>query len=165
MAPSSLKSNFTVQPQQSAARSGVRPARRIWASLLVIPLLVWLAGCSYTTAKRVDWQFVQAVGGMAIGTPEKRAEGGWLLPVRCDISGLQEITVKPTTINSALLVKGFKVWRIENRINLTLRTSPFGKTSQTTAAFLGELPPGDYSVSYADPQGATHPLGSFNIPK
>jgi predicted RNase H-like HicB family nuclease len=73
--------------------------------LVAVALLVAVAGCetiiSSAARSSRDWQFVQSVGGLALGTPQ-RDDRGHVLPIRCDVSGTRTITVHPTAINSAL---------------------------------------------------------------
>lgn len=95
------------------------------------------------------WSFVQTVGGVAIGIPVKN-ENGWLLPVRSDVSGLQTITVKPTTLNSGLACQRTEAIVEGKSIYLTIITgvASSGSSSLCPAASLGQLSAGKYSVLY-----------------
>lgn len=48
---------------------------------------------------------MQSVGGLRIDAPVVEADGSTYLPLLCDVSGLQTITVKPTAMNSSQVVR------------------------------------------------------------
>jgi hypothetical protein len=62
-------------------------------------------GMAVVTSEQRDWNFIQSVGGLAVGEPQKLADGNYRLPINCDVSGLKQVTIKPTLINSALAVR------------------------------------------------------------
>jgi len=111
-----------------------------------------------------SWEFMQSVGGIALGKLNHQGEA-WRLPLQCDVTGLQSFTVKPTMLNSAI------VWtdthtRIQNQdILITIETglTASGKSPICGAADLGEIKPGLYHVMYRDPDGKTHFVGDINI--
>lgn len=72
-----------------------------------------------------SWSFVQSVGGIAVETPTLLT-WGWVLPVRADVSGLQAVTTKPTTLNSALVCEETGV-QFEGRrgISITVFSTTF----------------------------------------
>lgn len=119
--------------------------------LLLISSLFGAAGCSFAGEPQ-GWGFVQSVGGIEVGTPTK-TDGFWVLPVRSDVSGLQAITVKPTTLNSGLACAGIKASIKSASIYLTVITSAASpsSSSQCPSAQLGALSPGNYSVFYLGP--------------
>src|SRR6266446_44725 len=139
--------------------------------LAAVALLVAGAGCesivSGTARSSRDWQFVQSVGGLALGTPQRDHHGHVLLPIRCDVSGTQTITVGPTGINSALVCEPPSVHVSSSTVFLTIRTtiaSSRNSDARCPAADLGALSAGLYSVIYRSPDGRQHPLGSIQIP-
>jgi len=136
---------------------------KILHSISFAALVVILSGCSGPFTEHRDWRFVQSVGGMAIGQPQRKSSSRYSLPVECNVSGLRAITVPPTTINSVLMCAGFDVRKDGSDVYLTLRTSLFGRSSQCKAISLGRLIPGTYSVYYRDPNGTSHSLGTFTI--
>jgi hypothetical protein len=111
-----------------------------------------------------DWPFVSSVGGMAIGEPTKSG-AGWELPINADVSGLRQVTDKPTLLNSAL-VCDIKATIAGDTITLVLQTGLVhkGKSSACPAAKLGSLSPGTYQVNYLSNAAPIH-LRDIRIPK
>jgi hypothetical protein len=134
--------------------------------LVAVILLIAVSGCNAVESR--DWKFVQSVGGLALGTPWRDNRGHVLLPVQCDVSGTQTITVHPTAMNSALVCEPPDTRVRSNTVFLTIRTVIAGsrKTdARCPAADVGALPAGVYSVTYLSPDGSRHPLGSIQIPR
>ncbi len=106
-----------------------------------------------------DWSFIQSVGGMKVSAQEN------VLHVDCYVSGLKKVTVKPTTINSALMVRKIKHKRVGKTIQLRLVTSVIEKRGKTNPkqVDLSAYPAGEYSVQYLDSDGTTHPLGKIKL--
>jgi len=67
----------------------------------------------------VDWNFIQKVGGIETETP-LGTEDGFYLPVKCNVSGLDSVTIKPTTLNSALSCLKIKSTVNGNTIHLRI---------------------------------------------
>lgn len=113
-----------------------------------------------------SWKFMEAVGGVTIGAPSRNPQGSVYLPVRCDVSGLTEITKKPTTINSALSVKSIDKKIEYEKIIISVKTGLVSKneTSICTVADLGDIPAGNYEVFYQGSDREMHPLGSVIVP-
>jgi hypothetical protein len=134
--------------------------------LVAVTLLVAITGCDATGLR--DWQFVQSIGGLALGAPWRDGRGHVLLPVRCDVSGTQTITVRPTAMNSALVCEP-PYARVHSRtVFLTICTTTAASRkadARCPAADLGAPPAGLYSVVYLGPDGSHHPLGSVQIPR
>jgi hypothetical protein len=113
---------------------------------------------------KCDWQFVQSVGGAAIGTPQHNEKKHVILPIKCNLAG-ETITTHPTTGYSGLAFDTPKVRINGTNIFLTFRTILAGKwVAQCPPADLGKLPGGDYAVFYRSPDGTHQPLGSIHIP-
>jgi len=111
-----------------------------------------------------SWSFVQSVGGLAIDTPTHGTHG-WVLPVRANVSGLETITAKPTTLNSALICESTNA-AIEGRnIYITIVSAlVHPKTSsRCPPATLGEISAGKYSVFYRGPSETPVRLGEVSI--
>jgi hypothetical protein len=113
----------------------------------------------FLTKDRKDWDFVQSVGGMKVSLKDTA------LVVECDVSGLRKVTVKPTTVNSALGVRELIHKREGNTIFLTLVTSVIGKgiTTSPEPVDLSEYPDGEYSIVYLDPDGRKHAVGKVTL--
>ena len=112
------------------------------------------------TQKHVDWNFVQAVGGMKIELVEKR------LDVFCNVSGTETITVKPTQVNSGIGVRKVKCSRVGDEIRLSVITGVFenGMPTDCGNVDLTAYPAGEYQVVYVDPDGTTHLFGEVSLP-
>lgn len=112
------------------------------------------------------WSFMQSVGGMRVGSPEKKEKNSWLLPVICDVSGLTTITQKPTAINSGLVVTQVP-HRIEgNEIHISVAlNTPLNKSgsSRCKDIVLSGIKPASYNVLYAEPNKATHAIGTIKL--
>jgi hypothetical protein len=112
------------------------------------------------------WEFMETVGGVAIGTPSRTPPGTVFLPVICDVSGLTTITRKPTAINPALVVAGIDTKIDVRQILITVGT---GLPSETTTSNcpgvdLGDIPAGEYQVFYYNTGQDKHLLGEVNVP-
>lgn len=112
-----------------------------------------------------SWKFMEAVGGVAIGQPSRKLQSVYL-PVRCDVSGLTEITKKPTTINSALSVKSIKTKIEEQKIYISVKTGLVSKNEMCmcSGVELGDIPTGNYEVIYYGSDQEQHSLGSVIVP-
>ena len=142
-----------------------------WVLIVATTSLLDAVGCeslvSFTARSSRDWQFVQSVGGIALGTPQRAPGGEVLLPIRCDVSGTTTITVRPTAISSALVCEPPIVRIRSSTVFLTIRTTFANRRNRDARcppADLGALPAGNYSVIYLSPDGSQHPLGSINSP-
>jgi hypothetical protein len=117
----------------------------------------------FSTAR--DWQFVQSVGGLAIGTPHRDDRKQVILPIRCNITGTQTVTIHPTTGYSGLAFDSPKVHVHSTNVFITVCTVLPGKRDASCPpADLGKLEGGDYSVFYSSPDGKREPLGSIKVP-
>src|SRR5207248_5866168 len=125
-------------------------------------LLVTLTSCSLC-----DWKFVQSVGGIAVGTPARDNRGHVWLPIHCDVSGTQKITVRPTNVSGMTVCEAPVVRVRSNTIFLTIRiayTNPWNSHAVCGPADLGRLPAGTYSVVYLGPDRSQHPIGVIQVP-
>ena len=107
---------------------------------------------------------MQSVGGLELGA-ESVSEGGWSLAVRVNVSGLKEITTKPTVVNSALICESTTVSVEGSNIYLTINTGVArdGYTPLCPSANLGEVEPGSYQVFYRSPNGESQALGEVTL--
>ena len=113
-----------------------------------------------------SWEFMESVGGVKIDEPVRQAVGTVYLPVRCDVSGLTEITRKPTLINSALVVTGIDNKIKENQIWISVKTGLTTKNSTCVCPGinLGNIPSGEYEVFYYGSDRQKHSLGTAIVP-
>jgi hypothetical protein len=136
---------------------------------IVVCLLLILAAFHVSFASAIfstsrDWQFVQSVGGLTIGPPDRDSRKHVILPVRCDVSGLQTITVRPTALNSGFGCDIPAVRIRSTNVLITLRTKLVGNgTALCPSADLGRIADGDYAVFYRNPDGKQNPLGTIHV--
>jgi hypothetical protein len=73
-----------------------------------------------------------------------------MLPIHADVSGLQAISVKPTTLNSVMACSRTRAEVVGNDIYVTIATSLLGEgdSSRCPDAKLGAVPEGEYNVFY-----------------
>jgi hypothetical protein len=100
---------------------------------------------------------------MVIGKPEPNPEGGWLLPIECDLTGLRRISTDPTTLNSTQVIDQVR-WQVQDkslRLSLFLKPSSYATDAARCAPVpLQGLKPGEYEVLYHD---GTQPVPLGNI--
>jgi hypothetical protein len=135
-----------------------REMKKIGAILLLTPMLMGCSSCvSLLTSRAQSWEMIQSVGGLRVDDPVRQPDGHVFLPVVCDVSGLVAITVKPTMMNSALVVRKVAVRRRAERIQLQVVTClvDHRHTSLSTRVDLGVLNKGFYLVEYRNPNGIT----------
>ena len=113
----------------------------------------------FLTQESRSWDFIQAVGGMKVQVQDDS------LHVDCNVSGLKQVTQKPTLINSGIGVRKLKHKRDGNVIFLTVVTSVIKKGMKTSPEpiDLSNYPAGEYSVQYLDPDGAKHVIGKITV--
>ena len=133
----------------------------IFALILVLALVSF-----YTlTRKTVDWDFIQRVGGIKTESPLP-TEDGFYLPVICNVSGLDSVTVRPTTLNSALICLKTKPTIHENSIHLKVIAGLVLSKKEDChckAVGVGHLKRGTYIVYYGDKSSYEHQIGKFTI--
>ena len=125
-----------------------------------------LASCAAAAEQR-DWAFIQSVGGMALGTPYRTAEGV-LLPVRVNVSGSERITTEPRALHSGIVIERIDARPDGSGLAVQVTTAPAaGKPGRRAASgdvFLGNLAPGRYAVVYAEPNGGRVQVGEITVP-
>jgi hypothetical protein len=113
-----------------------------------------------------SWEFMESVGGIAINTPIREADGTVTLPVKCDVSGLTTTTKKPTIMNSALVVTGIDKRIEKEQIYISVNTGMVSKnaTCICPSIDLGNIPSGDYQVYYQGSDRVKYTLGKVTVP-
>jgi hypothetical protein len=129
----------------------------------IVIIAVLLSGCAIFP-KDQPWSFVTAVGGMAIDAPV-RTPKGISLPVRANVSGLETITVEPTTLNSIIACSRTRAKVEGKEIYLTIATSlaRAGDSARCPSARLGALPAGEYQVFYGTARTDATSLGAIHV--
>jgi hypothetical protein len=130
------------------------------AALMKLMCILPLAMCS----EPVGWAFVQSVGGISIGNVSV-SKGNYSLAVNADVSGLEQVTVKPTLVNSALICESTTATIQDKAIYLTINKGVIreGYSTHCPAAKLKHIKAGNYQVFYKSPNGDTQPLGEILI--
>lgn len=138
---------------------------KIVFGILTLLVLVLLVSFVTLTRKTENWDFIQKVGGIKTETPFE-TENGFYLPVKCNVSGLDSVTIKPTPANSSLSCLKIKSTINGNAIHLkvvaglSVLEEP---NCNCKAVRLGDLEPGNYIVYYGDRSYFAHPIGKFTI--
>lgn len=147
-----------VGPRSNAAR---RKHGAGWTRFIVLVMLV-AASCSsrVTFAQARDWAFVQSVGGLAVEQPF-RQDGRWFLPVRCDVSGIQAVTAKPSVLNSGIGCS--TVARVEGRAILLRVETRLVSPAKCPPVDLGASLNGRYTVFYASSPKERVKISEVNI--
>ncbi len=114
----------------------------------------------------VSWDDIQNVGGIKIEKP-LMTEDGCYLPIICNISGLDSITHKPRTLNSALICAKTRVVIKGNKIYITVVDGLIGFNEgyrKCRATYLGKEPAhGHYFVYYKDKISDSNLVGEFDF--
>jgi hypothetical protein len=100
-------------------------------------------------ADRASWTFLQSVGGLTVGEPQ-RENGAWMLPIYADVSGLNNASTRPTTLNSGVACLETRASVEGSTVALSIFTgvAGSGRVPRCPAANLGHLAPGAYTVVY-----------------
>ena len=103
-------------------------------------------------ARPESWAFVQSVGGIVV-EPPARDDQGWSLPIRANVSGLEAASVKPTTLNSALICERTLAKVEGSNVYLTIVSGLVrsNTSARCPPAVLGEISRGKYTVFYRGP--------------
>lgn len=134
--------------------------------LALVPLLVGCTSCvSLITSHGQPWEMVQSVGGLRVDNPVTQANGTVFLPVICNVSGFETITVKPTMLNSALVVRKIAVKHRTDKIQIQVVTCVVDNkhTSATKGVDLGKVKKATYLVEYLNPDGTTVTLREIEV--
>ena len=143
----------------------MRKKFKIVFGILTLLVLILLVSFVTLTRETENWDFIQKVGGIKTDTPFE-TENGFYLPVKCNVSGLDSVTIKPTTLNSALSCLKIKSTVNGNTIHLKVIAGlALTKKSDCNckAVRVGDLEPGNYIVYYGDKSSIEHPIGKFTI--
>ena len=126
-------------------------------------MLLLLASCAAATSQRQDWKFIESVGGLYVGGQDKNPN--WL-NIRGDVSGLQEFSNKPTTINSGLAVKNvekiIKGTKIQIYVVTTLVSGKY-PDSKIYGIDIKGIKKGKYVVQYLNPDNTIVDLKEIEI--
>lgn len=108
------------------------------------------------------WEFIQAVGGIRVGSTTRASDGSVSIEIQCDVSGVQRITRDPELMNSAVGVRKMLAVVDGNRIEIAVRTG-LREPSRCTPVELSHLDPGEYSVVYRGSDRIAYDLGSVVV--
>ena len=136
----------------------------VFLGILVILGLVLFMSYDTITQRTADWEFIQKVGGINIGTP-LQTQDGYYLQVKCNVSGTDSITVKPTTLNSAYFCTKINTQISDNKIYLKVMygIATLSRDCNCKAVNLGKLNAGEFQVYFKDNSSKEHLIGQFTI--
>jgi hypothetical protein len=104
------------------------------------------------------------VGGIVVENPVRTAKG-LMLPVRADVSGLEAVTAKPTTLNSIMACSRTRAEVVGHDIYVTIATSLLreGDSSRCPDAKLDAIPEGEYNVFYGSVRTEAVRVGNVRV--
>ena len=143
-----------------------RDMKRNLTVFILVPLMACCTSCvSLITSRGQSWETIQSMGGLRVNDPVMRDDGTFFLPVVCNVSGLDTITVKPTAINSALVVRKIATRIKKHTIQIQIVTCVVDNrhTSCTKGVEIGSLQRGTYQVEYLNPDGMTVPIRTVEM--
>lgn len=142
--------------------------RHITALILitVLPTPAVAGLSSLVTSKHADWNFIQSVGGIRISEPTRNENKTVWLPIICNVSGLEKITTKPTTVNSALVARKIEHKIKKDRILIYVKTSLIdnqNKDVRTKGIILENIKPGAYRIEYLNPDNSSRFIREIKV--
>jgi hypothetical protein len=120
------------------------------AFVFIILLLTFPFAFDMLTVSTLTWSDIQRYGGLKVGQPLD-TEKGYFLPIICNVSGNDSITLRPTSLNSSNVCKRTRVTINKNNIFICVKVSgPYfdDETCNCKAIRLGQLNQGHYKVFY-----------------
>ena len=131
---------------------------------LTLLLILLISSCTSATSQERSWSFIQSIGGIKIGQAYKDNDT-YYLPIQVDVSGLQEITTKPTMLNSALMCSRTGHLIKDNEIHISIFTALINDTASKNckAVPLINVKEGVYAVYYSTSIDGMHQLGTISI--
>ncbi|WP_309382120.1 hypothetical protein [Cerasicoccus frondis] len=121
----------------------------------------------WLTEERADWDFIQKTGGVRVESVAP-TEGGWLLTIRYDVTGLTKVTREPEQMNSGMMVHRVTAKpTVSDYIDLEIRTSAIEAGASPSTLHTCKLPQlrsGHYRVYYGDPK-LQQLVGTITIPE
>ncbi len=154
-----LKSHQPTFPRTHPPPVSLFFAAFVLATALSGGILEWL------TSEVCDWEFIQKSGGIRVAQPVVR-DGERLLPVTYDISGLSEVTRKPTSINSGLVVSKVEAVHVRDVIVIRVIRQVADKAKQAGPdhfAKITQIESGTYAVFYGNAGNEETYLGEVRI--
>jgi hypothetical protein len=124
-----------------------------------MPLILSLVSCDFLRSRivpdsRAEWEFIQSVGGIRLGAPERIGAEKWKIPVVCNISGLETVTTPPTAMNSGLVVRNVTHKFEQNKLFISLILNSPSRIDESTAKcpdlVMDQVKPELYEVYYRD---------------
>jgi len=110
----------------------------------------------------MTWDELQAVGGFKVETATLAKDGRLRISLRCNVAGVESVTVAPRRMNSGLGVALVRTTVTDSAVLFTVSLGPglpAGCPSVETARLNGTV----FRAAYRDPSGAQHPLGTVRI--
>jgi hypothetical protein len=108
------------------------------------------------------WDEVQAIGGFKVEAAALTKDGRVRLSLRCNVAGVESVTVAPREMNSGLGVASVQTTVTDSSVFFTVLRGPGSPAACPSVETMA--PKADVlRVVYRDPDGAQHPLGRVRI--
>ena len=110
----------------------------------------------------MTWDELQAVGGFKVEAATLAKDGRLRIFLRCDVAGVESVTVAPRRMNSGFGVAVVRTTVTDSAVLFTVSLGPglpAACPSVETAKVNGTV----FRAVYRDPNGAQHPLGTVRI--
>jgi len=142
---------------------------RIVSRRTMVVLAVSLACLAIYAAATWGWAMtyadIQARGGILPLSAERAVLGAAWLDLRCNISGTEAITVRPTELSGFDGISSMRVRRDSSRIYVRVYVGAWpGGHANAQPVWLGWPDAGTYDVYYDDPEGDPVWVGSVEVP-
>jgi hypothetical protein len=127
-------------------------------------VLLFAVGCAPQPMQRLDWSEIQDRGGLVVHDAVVLPEGRTQIPIEFDASGLTEVTVKSSVLDSAHVVRDVDVTVDGRTIAFSLLLgAPDGRASNDPPPLVLRVDPGLYEVDYRNRDGSQVPLRYLHL--
>ncbi len=110
----------------------------------------------------MTWDELQAVGGFKVETAILGKDGRVRISLRCNVAGVESVTVAPRVMNSGLGVALVRATVIDSSVLFTVFLGP-GRPAACPSVEAVKLNTSVFRAAYRDPGGVQHPLGTVQV--
>jgi hypothetical protein len=121
-------------------------------SIVIILFVFLINGCMYNES--LNWNQVQDVGGLRIDDIQM-TDNQYFIPIYCNVSGIEKVSVDPKTMNSGIVFKEYKYLINDTKILLnilvTIPSNEYKNAASTNSGIYikkSSIKPGKYKVYY-----------------